>query len=137
VRSTPPTQQACRVAVEDRSAGFAHATSRVRQPRYSRDRSSAPKAHLRELGAQSSHGRPARSPTWVASRQLLMHRANSSSQRERSSANRNNEITLAMASRSRRHFTRRRDAFRQHASVANLVGQQQNEPRVERFGLRL
>ena len=26
VRSTPPDQQACRVAVEDRSAGFAHAT---------------------------------------------------------------------------------------------------------------
>ena len=26
VRSTPPSPQACRVAVEDRSAGFAHAT---------------------------------------------------------------------------------------------------------------
>ena len=26
VRSTQPSQQACRVAVEDRSAGFAHAT---------------------------------------------------------------------------------------------------------------
>ena len=28
VRSTEPSKQACRVAVEDRSAGFAHATER-------------------------------------------------------------------------------------------------------------
>ena len=44
--------------------------SRVRQPSHSRDRGSAPQTHLRELVAQSSHGRPARSPTEREWRQL-------------------------------------------------------------------
>ena len=46
--------------------------SRVRQPSYSRYHGSAPKTYLRELVAQSSHGRPVRSPTRIASRQLFM-----------------------------------------------------------------
>ena len=44
--------------------------SRVRQPQHSRCQDSAPQTHLRELAAQSSHGRPARSPTNIESRQL-------------------------------------------------------------------
>ena len=36
---------------------------RVRSPPHSRDQTRAPKIHLCELVAQSSHGRPARSPT--------------------------------------------------------------------------
>jgi predicted RNase H-like HicB family nuclease len=43
---------------------------RVRQRPHSRYQDSAPQTLLRELVAQSSHGRPARSPTTVAWRQL-------------------------------------------------------------------
>ena len=51
VRSAPPSQQACRVAVEDRSAGFSLAKRRVRQLTHSRYCDSAPQTHLRELVA--------------------------------------------------------------------------------------
>jgi hypothetical protein len=43
---------------------------RVRQPKHSRYSNSDLQTHLRELVAQSSHGRPARSPTKPAWRQL-------------------------------------------------------------------
>ena len=43
---------------------------RVRQQSHSRDLDSAPQTHLRELVAQSSHGRPVRSPTKPEWRQL-------------------------------------------------------------------
>ena len=47
--------------------------SSVRQPPHSRYSDCALQIHLRQLGAQSSHGRPARSPTNVKWRQLPLH----------------------------------------------------------------
>ena len=44
----------------------------VRQPSHSRYSGSAPQAHLRELVAQGSHGRPMRSPTNIERRKLSL-----------------------------------------------------------------